>query len=152
MTRQWLVVSGMVLFLVGATLVSAQDAQRPSTTKPAAPKQIYTCPMHAEIQWTRADKCPICDMKLVAKGAKAQSAETEMHDHGGMSMPSNGMEHGHEGMGSMMMGCGCSMCMEMMGMGGMNGRMSKAVSPVKPSGRPMYRSYSPRGGGGRCGC
>lgn len=125
--------------------------QQPAEPQAAAKKQIYTCPMHPEIQWSRADKCPICDMKLVMKGARP-AVEKGQHDHAGMSMPSNGMGHGHAGMGSMMMGCGCSMCVEMMEMGSTNGTATKAVSPVNRSGRPLYRSYSPRGGTGRCGC
>ena len=156
MSRQMLVVTGTVLLLVGASSATAQEGHRSNGPAPAATKQIYTCPMHPEIQWTRPDKCPICEMKLVAKVAKAPSATDEMHDHAGMSMPNDGMQHNHSGMSSMMMGCGCSMCMEMMGMGGMNGSMNgsaaKAVAPATRSGRPMYRSYSPRTGTGRCGC
>ena len=147
-------------------VVSAQETQRPADPRPAAKQQLYTCPMHPEIQWSRPDNCPICNMKLVAKRTKAPSRANgmAMQDHAGMSMDGHAMDHDHHAMGSMMMG-GCAMCMEMMGMGGtgsMSGMQShRARAPAQSyrATRPVYRCYSgaySRGSSGGpsvgCGC
>lgn len=152
MSRRSLIVAATVLVLAHSPLISAEEGQRPANSKASAKREIYTCPMHPEIQWSRADKCPICDMKLVAKNGQAQPAAQETHDDAGMPMHSDEMRNGHHTMGPMMMGCGCSMCMEMMGMRGMNGHSGKAVAPARQSSRPTYRTYSPGRSMGRCGC
>ena len=152
MSRQLLCLLGTGLLIAVPSVMSAEETQPPAdppqgrTTTPP-----YTCPTHPAIQWSRPDKCPICDMKLVAKRATAPSPADEMHDHAGMSISGEGM-HGHGGMGSKMMGGGCSMCMEMMGMGGMNGHGSKASAAKSRPTRPMYRSSSSGGYSRGCGC
>src|SRR5688572_14880285 len=114
MTRQSLVVAGAALLIAFPSTLSAVEGQKPLEPPSSARNPIYTCPMHPQIQWSRPDKCPICDMTLVVKGAKKSPVVTdEMPDHSGMSMDHEGVHDGHGGMP--MMGCGCSMCMEMMG-------------------------------------
>lgn len=134
------------LILAAPAMVLAADAARSASTQSGQQKPIYTCPMHPQIQWTRPDKCPICEMKLVAKGG----AEQGVSEPAGMQMDHQDMQPGHGGTGSMMMGCG-SMCMEMMGMGGMNGHAMQAA-PAGASAKPMTRSYQTRRSSRGCGC
>lgn len=135
------------LILAAPAIVLAADAKKSAGTAPAVAKQLYTCPMHPQIQWTRPDKCPLCNMKLVAKGY----AEQDASEHAGMQMDHQDMQPGQAGMGHMMMGRGCSMCMEMMGMGGMNGHAMQAA-PAGASAKPMNRSYQARRSSRGCGC
>ena len=146
-------------FVAGAAAVTlatpwtlAAEGTQPSATRPAISKQVYTCPMHPEIRWTRPDKCPICGMKLVAKASASSAPERPMPNHAGMSMNHLNMQHDHHGMGSMMMGGGCSMCMEMMGMGNMNGQRTKIPRPAAGSARSMSQPHSSGGGSRGCGC
>lgn len=138
----------MLLLVAAPTVATAAEPPKPAGAGPAAQKQLYTCPMHPQIQWTRPDKCPICEMKLVAKGSAGQAAP----EHAGMQMDHQEMHQGHAGMGSTTMGGGCSMCMEMMGMGGMNGGAMQSTAPAGVSAKPMSRSYQARRSSRGCGC
>ncbi|MBI2827215.1 MAG: hypothetical protein HYX69_21295 [Planctomycetia bacterium] len=148
------------LWVVGGAAEAAQPA-RTVARKAAAAPQIYTCPMHPQIRWSRPDACPVCGMKMTAVKAaqpttNGQVAPRERMDvnrdstggdaemnmnHGGMGGMSGGMGGMSGGMG---MGCGC---MEMGGMGGGNGGAAAPASR-KAVGSGAYG----RGGGRSCGC
>lgn len=50
--------------------------------KQEAAKEVYTCPMHADVQSDKPGKCPKCGMNLEKKAADMPAA----HAHGGMAM------------------------------------------------------------------
>ena len=150
MSRIGSAVAGMacIVLLALAWTAHGQEAANTRTVNSPEPekRQIYTCPMHPEIQWTRADKCPICDMKLVAKGSATQDS---MQSHAHMDMGRETMQHHHGGM----MMPGCSMCMEMLGMSHMNSHRSNGSTRAVRSMPPSYRVYGSPGGHARgCGC
>jgi hypothetical protein len=156
LARQAAAVAGVFVLSLAAW---AEEPRRAATDQPDAKRQIYTCAMHPEIQWARPDKCPICDMKLVAKEDSAPSDERQMPNHARMHQNHEGMQHDHAGMGSMMMGCRCVKCMEMMGMGpaqinGMNHRKTAAPAARARahSPRPVNRHHPGSFRSGRCGC
>ena len=151
MSRCMLIVAGAALVLALSSAGSAQEKQQRTDPKSATGNQIYTCPMHQQIQWSRPDQCPVCNMKLVAKGAQSPPVTDEMADHSRMSMGHEGMHDGHGGM-SMMMGCGCAMCMEMMGMGYTNGNRVTAPAPATRRASPTYMPYPSRRFSRGCGC
>ena len=49
----------------------------PSTTAPAVPGAIYTCPMHPEIEQDAPGDCPICGMALEPKAISATTPEDD---------------------------------------------------------------------------
>ncbi len=144
---------------VGATVVAiasstfAGEPALPGSSKIGTPGRLYSCPMHRQIRWSRADLCPICGMKLVAVKVQNQMpteqavqprAETPA-DHETLAMPSHaGMQMDRASMNHGMGGCG--MCMEMMRMGKMNNRPR-----ATPRGAAQ-RGYGRGMRGGGCGC
>ena len=47
--------------------ISAGVAYEPATqpnANAASPKALYSCPIHPQIRWSKADNCPIRGMKL----------------------------------------------------------------------------------------
>lgn len=137
-----------------ATVTFAGDPRQiGAARKVETSKKLYTCPMHPQIRWTRADSCPICDMKLVpVKTATPNSNEQRAQpdqpqlDHNAMTMPGhNHMQMDHSGMDQGMGGCG--MCMEMMGKGNMNHSATPAIQKAAPP-----RGYYSRGAGYGRGC
>jgi len=144
------------LFVVVGAVALAQEAA-PATSAPAAAlKQLYTCAMHPQIRWSRADACPLCGMKLVATKIARPADEAEgdhgrmaPHVHGGMDMPGHaGMQMDQGAMGHDMMGC--EMCMQMMSMGGTSHSPAPAAQKAAPT---AQRGYGKGGRGGRgCGC
>lgn len=144
-----------VAFLLATSVITLGAVSRsgevtpPRASKGVAAGKLYTCKMHPQIQWSRADDCPLCGMQLVPtkndRGAPATVHGTRKPaDHGTMAMPNHdAMQMDHAGMHSGMGGCG--MCMEMMGMGNMNNGSAPAGRKAKTS------SGNGRGGRG-CGC
>lgn len=143
----------LALGVTAVTAVSLAADREPSPQpKAAASEQLYTCPMHPQIRWSRADSCPLCGMKLVAakpatpksQNGAAQGGKPRVNHetmtmpvHAGMQMDQGGMNHGM---------CGCGMCMEMMQMGN-TGRNSSFVTQRAASQR-AYRRIVRSG----CGC
>ncbi len=141
-----------VASILGTAAIAAPPARPFARKVTQLQQQLYTCPMHSDIRWTRPGACPECGMKMVAMKAGAGTVvrqnesktmpgmpdESSNHNHDGMEMNHNGMGGMSGGMG---MGCGC------MDMGGMSGGGASAGRKVMGSG-----SYGRGGGGGRCGC
>jgi uncharacterized protein with PIN domain len=46
-----------------------------------APKVVYTCPMHSDIQQEKSGKCPKCKMNLVQKEIKGMNYTCPMHSN-----------------------------------------------------------------------
>lgn len=148
--------ASVCLFVAASAVALGQQPAPPTSAPAAAPKQLYTCPMHPQIRWSRADACPLCGMKLVATkiGRPASEADSDHNGmapdvHDGMGMPAHsGMSMDHSAMGHDMMGCG--MCMQMMSMGSMSHGPAPAAQKAAPT---AQRGYGKGGKGGRgCGC
>src|SRR3954466_6791588 len=59
-----------VVIIVAASLLPACGSKEIKEEKTAASsEEIYTCPMHPQIQEHHPGDCPICGMKLVKKSA-----------------------------------------------------------------------------------
>jgi hypothetical protein len=125
-----------------------------ATAKIAANSSIYSCPMHAQVQWTKPTDCPICGMKLKLKQTKSEAVRRGLPkagDHAAMNMDEGaaeseamggmpGMGDGPmDGMNDMMMCPGC-----MMNMGG--GKQAPASSSKASGGGTRGMA------GGGCGC
>ncbi|MBI1900494.1 MAG: hypothetical protein HYS13_05190 [Planctomycetia bacterium] len=155
MFRKAVVVAAIVAALAWGLAWSGQSEDQPQTSngKSPAAKQLYTCPMHPEIQWPRRDKCPICNMALVPKQARAPAAAEQKSDHDAMLKATDGAaHHDHNGMESMNMPCPCPMCMPGMGMPGQNGHTLKAPAPASGPAPARFWSAPSHAGVRRCGC
>ena len=136
------------LIVAASAVAFAQGPAQPTSAPAAAPQQLYTCPMHPQIRWSRADACPLCGMHLVAMKMSHPSQGTDISNDHGSPQAHEGMPMDHAAMGHDMMGCG--MCMQMMGMGNMSHNPAPAVQKAAPT---AQRGYGRGGRGGRgCGC
>lgn len=144
------------LFVAASAVALAQEAAPQTSAPAAAPRQLYTCPMHPQIRWSRADACPLCGMKLMATNIGRPADEVDgghsrmvLHVHEDMNTPAHaGMSMDYGPIGHDMMGC--EMCMQMMNMGSMSHGPAPATQKAAPT---AQRGYGKGGRGGRgCGC
>jgi len=144
------------LFVTASAVVLAHEPAPQTSAPAAAPRQLYTCPMHSQIRWSLADACPLCGMKLVATKVARPADEADSdhgrmapHMHDGMDMWAHaGISMDHGAMRHDMMGC--EMCRQMMSMGSMSHSPAPAAQKAAPT---AQRGYGKGGRGGRgCGC
>jgi|GEM_PF-1569545 len=68
---------------VSVLLADAPAPHEANATEPASqPAEVYTCPMHPEVQSDKPGKCPKCGMKL-KKRESPKAAEQSGSQHGG---------------------------------------------------------------------
>ena len=95
------------LFMILILLIAACNTWKDkSTNATTVATEVYTCPMHPQIQWSQPATCPLCGMALKLKTPAQQPIPS-----GSGSQPTVA-DHGHHD--PMEMG-GCMECMRMNG-------------------------------------
>jgi hypothetical protein len=75
-----LIVALTVLGLLGLSAISYSQEGEPKEkgkNETTQQKEVYTCPMHAEVTSDKPGKCPKCGMNLVSRDEKAEATRDQ---------------------------------------------------------------------------
>ena len=88
----------VVLFSFFITLANAQHEghNMPAKKEQTTTKEIYTCPMHPEVQSDKPGKCPKCGMNLEKKKIKVAVKPMEQKASSKPAENKNGTRTRHE--------------------------------------------------------
>jgi hypothetical protein len=79
-----MILAGIVAAVIFAKREGAPPPQQAAPgAERAAEGEMYTCPMHSEVQQTGPGQCPICGMELVPSREVAAPVGRGEHRHGG---------------------------------------------------------------------
>ena len=76
-----LIGTGFLLFLMVWGIFDQPPRQKGVDDHTMSQYEIWTCPMHPEVQMAKPGQCPICGMNLVKKERSERSGRTEGHKH-----------------------------------------------------------------------
>lgn len=74
-----LIGAGFLLFIIVWGIFDQPPRQRKEADHTMSQSEVWTCPMHPEVQMSKPGQCPICGMNLVKKVIKPQPSTTEQH-------------------------------------------------------------------------
>ncbi|HEU5434599.1 MAG TPA: heavy metal-binding domain-containing protein, partial [Thermomicrobiales bacterium] len=61
--------------------------------EPAGGGQVFTCPMHPEVEQAEPGVCPICGMRLVPRPKNGEATAAMVHDHAGPAATESAAAH-----------------------------------------------------------
>lgn len=74
------IISLLLLLSIWSTFLACNQSPKDNNSKSEQTAEVYTCPMHPEVESNKPEKCPKCDMDLVKKN-ELNHADSSSNTH-----------------------------------------------------------------------